>query len=343
MNILAVILMFFGVLSISGHGLTQRYILRKDEDKGGEQILNAAEALFATFLVAIPFFILAYCVGVDWGTTAGGSSEKVFWIAVFGTTGFNILIQYAGAKAKENAEASLVTPVQAMTPGLLTASSIVVKEFPGIQGWSGVFLIMLGNYLHGLGEAAWRNWFSPFRLLKLPADFASLSEIQQYRALQKCRGLRWAYTSALAGTIGVLFDGILARNGDVALGYLVQAVVLALVFGVQSGSLRTGLGIRGFWDKARRRPRPVVLLGLFWVLHVLFVMTAFRLAPIAYIGSLKRLSILFTVFLSGLVLRERKATQRIWPAFVITAGAMLLGLDKTAGRVAIRAEQILAR
>ena len=76
-----------------------------------------------------------------------------------------------------------------------------------------------------------------------------------------------------------------------------------------------------------------MLAGIFMALNELFIGTAFRIAPIAYVGSLKRLSIVFTVLLSWWILGETRAKRRLGPAIVVTLGAILLATDGSMTRL----------
>lgn len=84
----------------------------------------------------------------------------------------------------------------------------------------------------------------------------------------------------------------------------------------------------------------IFLCGLGLAVGDGFAAAAFRLAPIAYVGALKRLAIVFGVLLSWVFLREERAKIRLMPATLVTGGAILLALDGTARVVVDWAETL---
>lgn len=313
---IALVLMAFGVVSMALHGITSRYVLR-------EKMLTKNETLvMQSGIGALALITYLFVVREEVGTRIDAST--LFWGAVAGTTLANLLIQWANVQARAIADASLSAPVQGMTPFLITLSALTISEFPGPQGIAGIGLIAIGTWIHGREKArTFADYLKPFTMLSLPRDYAMRPETEQKQLLSDVRALRYAYLSAAFGTIGLLCDGLVARSGSVALGFAIQLCVIAFVFFIPA--LREK---RKAWsDRPQGSRFFAVALGLFFGLHVLFVMTAFRFAPVAYVGSLKRISIVLTVFLAWWLLGEKKALKRLWPAGIITAGAVLLALD----------------
>lgn len=328
MQILAIVLMIFGVFSMAFHSITQRWLLR-------EKVLSKTETLLAQHGISIIFLFSAIWWWNAWGTSFH-SHARIFWIAVLGTSLANIFIQNFNAKAKSLADASLLAPIQAMTPGLVTLVALAIGEVPTKQGIAGIVLIALGVYVHGRENATTlKEYLQPFQFLMLPANFETLSSEKQKEAVQNKTALRFAYASAGLGTFGLLFDGLTARTGDVALGFGVQAVILTTVFSFLHISVqkKETAALASFMTRFRKHWLAIPLIGVFYGLHVIFIMTAFRLAPIAHIGSLKRFSIVLVALLSWFILHEKKALRRLWPAFIVAAGAFLLAFDGNIDRL----------
>src|SRR3989338_8498892 len=64
-------------------------------------------------------------------------------------------------------------------------------------------------------------------------------------------------------------------------------------------------------DRLRLHKWKMVLIGTFYAIPFIALGVAFRLAPIAYVGSLKRLAILIVVFGAVWYLREKVSMLRI--------------------------------
>jgi len=336
MHALAVILILLGVLAMAGHAVAQRFVLR-------ESILTKSEMLVLQNLIAACFLFGTLPFWEEFGTTHTDNT-RLFWIAILGTTVANVAIQWANAHARELADASLTAPIQAMTPMLVTIAAVTIGEYPSALGITGILLISLGTYIHMREKATTlREYVRPFQAFALPANFIALSDADRKQALRDRKALGFAYLSAVCGTVGLIFDGLVVRSGNVALGFGVQLVLLTTVFSlVHIITTKTGVSpSTPFRVRIREHGMVVVGVGVLYGLHVIFIMTAFRLAPIAYVGSLKRLSIIATIFLSWIILKEAKALKRLWPAAIITAGAMFLVFDPSVSSIVAAAHEAL--
>lgn len=256
-------------------------------------------------------------------------NTRLFWIAILGTTISNLIIQYVNTKARMLADISLTTPVQAMTPGLVTVAVLTLGEFPSTQGIIGIFLISIGTYIHFADwDMGLKGYIKPFQFLFLPKNFANLTSEEKEIRLKERKALRYAYVGAIIGTIGLISDSLVAKSGSVPLGFSMQAILLTLGFSVLIQNQHNNLNISNK-TSVIKKIFLLTMLGIFYGLHVIFIMTSFRIAPVAYIGSLKRLSILLTVVLATFILKEKNAKQRLIPAGIITFGAALLAFDSS--------------
>ena len=332
MGALALVLMALGICMMAGHQLTQKWILTN-------QVLSKGEILVIQHGLGIPILISAF-LWSDWGEYQ--VNPKMFWGAVAGTSLVNVLIQYANVKSRQLAEISLVAPIQAMTPLLLTASVVLFREFPSRIGLAGIILTSFGVYVHLRGEnvKGLKELFAPLgfgvrRLLR--TDFISPDEYD--KACNKRTALRWAFFSALGGTFGLIFDALVARNGSVATGFIVQSIFLTSWFATlnlnREGGERKLISASGVASMGHFKKywKAIIGLAVFWGLHLIFVQTSFRLAQIAYIGTLKRLTILVAVIGAYFFLGEKSVKRRIWPVLSITVGAVLLASDPAANRI----------
>lgn len=326
MEILALFLVGCGILCMSGHSTTQSWVLRK-------KLASKEAVLVLQHSISIPILVLALAINPDPGTGAG--SSKVFWFAVVATSALGCIIQYANARARENADVSLTAPISGMTPGMVTAVALMLGEYPSVQGVAGIILIALGTYIHGQENAkTWGDYLRPLAYLFLPSNFSQLAESEREQLLRNREALRFAYLAASCGTFGLICDGLIARNGSVAVGFIVYSLILSTTFlFLFLKKERTTRNVQAENTTSPLAKGLLGLTGIFFGLHILFVMTAFRLAPIAYVGSLKRLSIVSSILFAYVFLKEKKAMKRLLPAAIITAGAILLAFDPSAKQV----------
>lgn len=327
MEFLAIVFVCLGVVVLSLHAIVQKKALTASV-LSGNQILISQHLFGAVLLfISVPFFFRLAPVT---------EHSRIFWFAVAITTIANIAIQYAILRSRMLADVSLTAPIQALTPGLVTLAAFSLGEFPSRQGIVGIILMSLGTYIHCRENAtSLREYFNPFSHLFLPRNFTVLHSLEQQKRVRERNALRWAYGSAILGTVGLVFDGLVSRNGNVGKGFGVENLLIALVFFAIPLQKKkpSEIGEGTALPSLVRRYKFAFLLGLLFGLHVIFFMTAFRVAPVAYIGSLKRLTIVVTVILSAWLLGEKKAKQRLWPSFVITAGAVLLAFDPSTAKI----------
>ena len=328
MSVFGLVLMLAGVLCMAGSSVLQRYLLR-------EKICSQYDVLVWGFVIAGSMLGIA---SLWWpGVGLSESDLRVFWVAVAATTAANVVIQYANNKARAIADVSLTAPIQGMTPLLIAGAAVTLNEWPTRIGVAGIVLIALGMWIHTREKATTiLEYLLPLRMLWLPSNFSTLSAHEQKQAQNDTLAIRWSYASACFGTIGLLFDGIATRNGSVALGWCIDLLILAFIFSIAMRPERTDRELRDHlhW------------LGLsaysaLWAGHVLLIMSVFRFAPVAYVGSLKRLSILATVFLAYVLINEYKAGWRMFPAGMIAFGAMLLFFDPGSSAIVAKADNFL--
>ncbi len=328
MDPFTIALMTAGIICQAGFGVTQRYLLK-------EKICSQFDILVGGF----GFAAIVLASALLWWPESGIAAPdvRIFWIAVAGTTVAGLVIQYAGVRSRAIADVSLTAPVQGMTPLLIACTAVLINEVPTTLGVIGIVLIACGTWYHNRENATTlAEYLLPFRMLWLPANHASLTPAEQQSTKTDTSAIRWAFLSAALGTIGLLFDGILARSGSVAFGYMIQLVIFSLTYailvpndGVAIKHPKRWIGMAGF--------------GLLYGLHVVLIMSAFRFAPIAYIGSLKRLTIIVTVLIAWWLLGETKGKRRLLPASIITIGAMILVFDPGSAEIVAGAQSFLLR
>jgi uncharacterized membrane protein len=307
-----------GVLSHSAYRLEQKYIYKT-------KIASPRQTLLAQNIGAsICFLLTALGQGAVYGSAAWlPKNELLFWGAVAATTIASIYIQWANAESQTLADVSLTAPISALTPGLVTMTAFLLGENPSTIGWVGIVTVAIGTYWFGLGEHARspKDLFRPFILLWLPSNFAELTLAEQQKARNKTRALRLTYGVATIGTIGLVADALVVRNGNFAIGYLLFSIVLGTLF----------LRLKKTSDVQLKLGNYIHLgtMASFWTVHILLVFSMYSFAQVAYVGTLKRFSIVFIAIGAYYLLGELDAKKRLLPIIVITIGAICLGLDSS--------------
>lgn len=265
-----------------------------------------------------------------------------FWRAVVCGALANAMIHFLNTKASsfQAGDVSLTGPLQAMTPGLITFLGVTLGEWPGLFGAIGMFLMMIGAYVLDYKKTPeyWSDYIGPLRRLRLLLTLGSLSSEERDQTIV----VSLALASAAMGTLGLFFSGLYVRRGvtmqGVVLGLLAISYILTVLYAVM-------FLIRPDTKDGRRRLIPEandsVLTGAFAFTRVgemLLVQPTFLLAYIGYVGTLKRFSVLAKVILGHLMLKEGEFGKRMWAAFFIVIGAILISTDGLPFRVTTRIE-----
>lgn len=332
MEKVAIILVLFGVVCMAGNSVLAKWLINKKAFTDRELLITknglGGALCLLWFLSPLNTMLNSWAPGRE--------VTVIFWIAVIGVILPNIAMQYANVRAQRFGDASLVAPIQALTPGLITLTAMTLGEYPSTLGYAGIALVAGGTYLHAREEVPVfsKEFLRPFYFWNSSLE------------INKRTALRWAYLSAICGTIGLLFDGLMSRHGDVAFGVTIELTALALVFTfpVFAKGSKQGTASGGFRERFWRFCPQITSLGIIHAAIFISITTAFRLAPIAYIGSIKRLSIFLTVVFAVWFLGEKKsAKRRVLLASVITTGAMLIMFDPTQAVVVDSADELIKK
>lgn len=328
-----------GAVVIGFFNIAKRFIMQRTA-------VTPLQFLVLSFLATTVVFALLYYV--LWGLTMPLLLPG-FWTAVFGTTVANIFIQFFNAKAASinEGEVSLTAPLQAMTPGLITALAVILGEYPSNIGMAGITLMALGSYilLFRKTPEKWYHYFNPLRRLLLLLKLRNLSQEERGATIV----VSLALASACMGTVGLIFDGLFTRRGVTMQGLTLGAMI-------EVGSLTLAyLMWYAYKPDAKKINHPeektiypisayitiglITLVGILWVTHIFFVNPTYNNTLVAYVGTLKRLQILVSVALGFLFFKEKDFKKRFFAAVLIVAGAILISMDDLPGRVSTEVQK----
>ena len=296
------------------------------------------------FLVASLYFGAVYLAvwGFIWPQTLPG-----FWRALMGGTLANIGIQYLAIKAVSypKGEVSLTSPLMAMTPGLLTILALFLGEFPGKAGCFGIFLMIFGSYIIIWSKPPEKlyQYFAPLQRLLLLAKIGRLSPDEREKTIVVSLSLG----SAFLGTFGLLFDGLLTRRATDMQGLTFALMVLCFLLAVSfagfymiypdaKNEAQKYFGLRAY--KQKKYLIGLAILGLVWLWHIYAINPVYSHAYVAYVGTLKRFSVLLAVIGGYLVFKEGDIKKRLLAAVLIILGVIFISMDGLPERVSAQVQ-----
>ena len=324
-----------GTLCITGIGLSRRYALRET----GVSAINFLTVYYA--LATVTFGIL---YSIIWGWTYPPVMHG-FWLAVLSSAIVNVFVQFCNAKAAslDKGEVSLTAPLQAMTPGLITFLAITLGEFPGPMGIIGVSLMMVGSYvlLWEKTPEHWLDYLGPLRRLRLLAHWRDLDSGERNKTLV----VTLALTSATLGTVGLLFDSLYTRRGVNMQGLVLGAMAFTAslmsvywIWGKVVNLKKSLVSDSRHWSN--KTMLAVGLCSLLWVGHIILIWPSYQHTLVAYVGTLKRFSVLFSVLAGWWFFRESEVKKRLWAGGFIVTGTIFISLDGVPGQLINKLEEL---
>jgi drug/metabolite transporter (DMT)-like permease len=209
-------------------------------------------------------------------------------------------------KALRVCHLSLCVPFLAFTPVFLIFTGwLVLGERLSRWGVAGTVMIALGSYTLGLG-----------------ADGnAKTGVLAPLKALVRERGARlMLIVAAIYSLTAALCKAAILHSGPAYFGTLYPLIFTGLMvssYPFNPVPLRPALKAHlGWW----------LILGFCLALSCLTLALGMALAPVAYLVAVKRLSLLVSVILGGLWLKERPILPRVLGAGLMCAGVGLIAL-----------------
>ncbi|QTA83777.1 EamA domain-containing protein [Desulfonema limicola] len=207
-------------------------------------------------------------------------------------------------KAIQKSPLSLTIPYLAFTPVFMIITGyIFLDEMPGLWGIAGILIICAGGYILNIEPGKW-HIFSP-----LAAVFKETGSWMM---------LIVAFIYSFGAVIGK--KGILESSPLFFIvwffGIFNPLLLLTLRF---SGKIRM--------DTLFKSPFNGIIAGLFFFLHGMFHGWAISMTKAAYMISIKRLSVIFSIFYGKFVFKEKNISIRISGSLLMLAGTILISLQ----------------
>jgi len=205
--------------------------------------------------------------------------------------------------ALRRTDLSLAVPVITFTLVFLAGTSfIVLGEVPTVAGMAGILLIVLGAF--AIQASPGRKGAS------LPWD------------RDRWKGTVVMLTVAFLYSLSLPYDKAVVLASDAVFGSALVNLFIGSAF-------VAAVLIRGSWRRAL--PRDVMVaapgLGLILLGETVAINLAYTVQIVPYVIAVKRLSILFSVLIGGLVFREEGLAWRAVGAVVMIGGVVLIVLS----------------
>ncbi|MFH1702723.1 MAG: DMT family transporter [Nitrospirota bacterium] len=226
--------------------------------------------------------------------------DKYFYIAFFVSLPLEILSIVLYMKALRLSPLSLTLPFLALTPVfLIFASYFILGEKVSLRGSIGILLIASGSYTLNISKIK-EGIFEPLKVIT--KEKGSLLMIGV--------ALIYSITSSL-GKMAIEHSSPLFFGAT-------YFTAIALIF--TPIALYKG---RSAWGE-QRLPQALLLPGIFYSLMVVSHMVAMSIAKVAYVISVKRMSLLIGVFYGYLFFKEKNIRERLSGAMLMFVGFLMI-------------------
>lgn len=223
--------------------------------------------------------------------------DATFWLSVLILLPLEITALILYVKAIKTSPLSLTIPFMALSPVfIIIIAFFLLGEWPDKSGFIGIFLITVGAYL-------------------LNAKASNLGLLGPIKAIAKERGsmlmIIVAVIYSITSTIGKI---AVQHSSPIFFGFfypLLLTIVLSMV-----------VGIKRTLHQVVSRPATFLFIGIFTAIMILSHFLAISMADVAYVISVKRTSLVFSVFYGWLVFKEVNIGERLLGSGLMLAGVV---------------------
>jgi len=227
--------------------------------------------------------------------------DSTFYLIVASLIPLEIAALVLYVKAIRLSPLSLTIPFMALSPVFIMAIAFfTLGERPTPAGLSGVALITAGAYT-------------------LNARAAKTGLLGPLKAIARERGSLMMIAVALIYSVtSTLGKTAVIHSNPVFFGFFYPCVLTAV--------LTVFLIARGKLPLVLSRPKKFIPIGFFSALMIITHFAALNLTQVAYMISVKRTSLLFTVLYGRLLFGEENIRERLAGAVIMLAGVALIAL-----------------
>ena len=263
--------------------------------------INALEFSFivsvVTLLFSIPFFFVIRIESISFLSLAILFSKTILSAGAFLCVMLSI----------KNLEISEALPLLALSPGLVAVAGVIfINDYLTCIEWLGIVLMVIGAYILELRKGR-GNIFEPFKAL---FNFSKYS---------------YVFIALVLFTVTSLLDRVLLKDYNLPPYEFMafQQLFYALIFTVIVLANRRNINLS--INKTNKNIFfLIVLVSIFTVVYRYTQIEATKLAPVALVLSVKRLSVLMAVIFGGKLFVEENLLRRIIAVIIILAGATIL-------------------
>ncbi len=230
--------------------------------------------------------------------------DGTFWTAVLIALPLEITAVILYTKALKASPMSLTIPFLAFTPFfLIIISYVILGEKVSLSGAVGIILITGGSYVLNIHKARY-------------------ALMEPVKAILKEKGsVMMIIVAAIFSVTSTLGKLAIEHSSPVFFGSFYIMLVTAVFTPFAIGKNRDGIII------TKKNIILLILMGASYSLMIIFHMAAISLTKVAYMISVKRMSIIFSIVYGYILFKEEKIIIRFFGGAMMLAGVVLIVLS----------------
>ena len=265
-------------------------ISKKALTRTDEYVIAWVRQGYALPFLAIPFFF-----------TGIPHLDSTFWLTLLFLLPLDVTAIILYLKAIRLSPLSLTIPFIALSPVFVIITAwIFLGELPDISGLTGIILITFGAYL--LNVRATRDGL-----------------LGPLKAIRREKGSALMIIVALIYSITATLGKVAVQHSHPVFFGAFYPFVLAVVFTII-------VGFKGKLPKVTSHPRMFLCIGLFTAIMILSHFMAISLIDVAYMISVKRCSLIFSVIYGWTLFNEINITERLIGSILMIGGVVAITL-----------------
>ncbi|MCX6174618.1 MAG: EamA family transporter [Ignavibacteriales bacterium] len=251
----------------------------------------------STLLFSLPFFFSVHLAEIS------PISLSILFFKTILSAGAFLCVMFS----VKNLEISEALPLLALSPGLVAiAGAIFINDILNITEWLGIILMLIGAYFLELRKGS-NNMLAPFKVMFSSSKYS------------------YVFIALILFTVTSLLDRILLKEYKLppytfmAFQQLFYALIFFVIILIKHRNIITqvkSIDKKVFYT--------VIAISFFTVIYRYTQIEATKLAPVALVLSIKRLSVLIAVIAGGKLFREEYLYRRVAAVILILSGAALL-------------------
>ncbi len=269
--------------------LTKRILVSRDE-----YFVAWVRLLFSlpVFFISLLFIEIPYL-------------NKTFWLATICALPLEITAIILYTKALKVSPISLTMPFLALTPlFLIVMSFFILGERVTLKGGIGIFLMAIGSYalnLHKIRQTI----------------------LEPVKAIFREKGCVLMITVAFIFSITSSLGKMAIENSSpIFFGSFYFILVTFFFTPIAMGKNKGKISI------AKKEIIPLIPVGITYSMMILFHMLAMSLSNVAYMISIKRTSLLFSILYGHFLFKEEKIAEKVLGSIIMFLGFVLIVFSK---------------